>query len=242
MTWENSTWDQSDWQGLTPAQVDELWVRVGNLETNISIEYATHADLAGVSDDVATLEASTNLQSDALTASFSGLQSTVSDLQAYVATIDTDEKFIWHHNSGNMSEMVSSLPLTIPYQFRVLYSVALPDLKAGDLVEAYVTFEVSNNTTWNVVMCGRYISLADTISQTNGLRLSEAATMNVSLDMHHDIHHDFASWIVPNDMSGKRINAVIYAARTGEDGTQFLDVEQGYGRLFVKVTRKKVIE
>jgi len=171
---------------------------------------------------------------------FEALQARVSMLENLQMPLTPTGPSIWHSNSGNGSELATQLNIHT-VQKEVIYSVALPDLYGGDVVEAYGTFEVTNPYPYNI-MVGRLIILADSPSATTGIELSEAATRNISPNMHHDHIQDFAQYKVPQDVSGKYVNLISYSAASRSVSTSRAKVEQDYGRLFVKVYRVHIME
>lgn len=139
---------------------------------------------------------------------------------------------IWHANSGNSSELVTQLPEGAVK--KVVFSIALPALAVGDLVEAHASFEVTNPYAFNI-MVGRQLRIADAASAVNGIELSEAATRNISPNMHHDHIQDFGSYVVTDAMVGRFVNFIAYTGSTAYSSGDAAVVEQDYGRLFVKV-------
>lgn len=139
---------------------------------------------------------------------------------------------IWHSNSGNSSELVSTLPAGAVK--KVVYSIALPDLSPGDLVEAHATFEVTNPYSFNI-MVGRQLRIANAASAVNGIELSEAATRNISPNMHHDHIQDFGTFVATTAMAGRFVNFVAYSGSSAYSAGDAAIVEQDYGRMFVKV-------
>jgi hypothetical protein len=153
--------------------------------------------------------------------------------------------FVWHANSGHDGELVTSLPVTpnSPYTFKTIYSIALPTLYAGDLLQAFALAQFTNDTNLEWVMAATYITLGTSPTDTNLVgRISEAKGRNVGrITTHHDPHPDFASYVVPENVEGLYLNFVGYAGHVNGTG-QLLDVDQGYGRLFATVTRAAVVE
>jgi hypothetical protein len=157
-------------------------------------------------------------------------------LEERVAALEARK--IWMANSGNSSERINTLPLTqgSPYTRRSVFSIELPELKAGDVISARGTFEVTNDNAYNV-MAARLLLIGDTGGATTGTDISEAAGFNVTPAMHHGVIMDFGSYVVPADLpAGKRLNMVAYAAASAApvSGAE-ITVEQDYGRLEVMV-------
>lgn len=139
---------------------------------------------------------------------------------------------IWMAGSGDNSELVTQLPKGAIH--KVVYSIALPDLNAGDVIEAHATFEATNPYTYNM-MVGRYLLLATSDSSVIGTEISEAATRNITPGMHHDHIQDFGTFLVTDAMSGMFVNFVAYCDAQAATSGHAAVVEQDYGRLFVKV-------
>lgn len=136
------------------------------------------------------------------------------------------------------SEVWSSIAITktYPWAYRVLYTVALPDLYAGDLVEARVTYQLTNPYPFNV-MSARFLAISDHATNATLYThfVSRPAGRNITDNMHHDVIHDFGTFRVPSFMSGKHLVLIVYAASSASTSGQALQVNQNYGRLEVKV-------
>lgn len=150
---------------------------------------------------------------------------------------------IWHKNSGNKSELTNRLYLSYSsgYRFEALYTIPLPTLYPGDLVEMHGTFEVTNPHKYNV-MCARYLVITDNPKDIHGIHVSEAAGRNVTRNMHHDVHQDFGTYKVTETMEGKHAVMVAYAASSRAGPTNVIWVEQDYGRMYAKVFRAGILE
>src|SRR4051794_32905158 len=59
-----------------------------------------------------------------------------------------------HYTTGPNAELVPAITRVtrVPYKFTTLYSLKLPDLKAGDVVQAHGQFEVTNDLGFNVMI------------------------------------------------------------------------------------------
>lgn len=147
--------------------------------------------------------------------------------------------FIWHANSGNSSERVTFLPVPAigtNYQTRVIFSIQLPTIAVGDLLEAHSSFEVTNNSSTQHVMVGRWMTLAPSSIATTGIDISEAAVRNVSKSsMHHDVVADHASYVATMELTGKYLNLVAYSGAELARYNDVITVEQDYGRMFVTI-------
>lgn len=145
---------------------------------------------------------------------------------------------IWWKNTGDFSEKRTTLPVNSTKH--VIYSVALPDLKAGDLIDVRATFEITNPYSFNV-MVGRQLILGDGHLSVTGSEISEAATRNITPGMHHDHIQDFGTYLVPSDMTGKHITVVAWSGSSAANSTHNVILEQDYGRLEVKVFPSSMI-
>lgn len=143
------------------------------------------------------------------------------------------------------AEQWSSIAITktYPWAYRVLYSVPLPDLYAGDVIDARVTYQLTNPYPFNV-MSARFLAISD--SPTNATLytdlVSRPAGRNITDNMHHDIIHDFGTFRVPSFMSGKYLVLIVYAASSASTSGQALQVNRNYGRLEVKIFPKDLIQ
>lgn len=143
--------------------------------------------------------------------------------------------WIWFDNTGNQSERISELSLATDK--KVVYSIPLPPLVEGDIIDAHATFEVTNDLGFNV-MVGRQLVISSTPDGVSGIEVSEAATRNVTPNMHHDHIQDFGSAVWNRREGAYFLNLVAYAgASLHEDSAGALRVEQDYGRLSVTIFR-----
>ncbi len=141
---------------------------------------------------------------------------------------------IRHWNTGNGSELVTSLPITTgqPYSFRVVFSQAVTDLRAGDILQILSEFEATNDEGYNC-MIGCYVILATSAAATSGTEITEASGYNITPAMHHGMMTKVGTLIVPDSLAEGYVNVVAYAASTAAGTGDVLTVEQDYGRLSV---------
>jgi hypothetical protein len=139
--------------------------------------------------------------------------------------------FLWHANSGNLSEKVSKLYLGFA-NAKVVFSLALPSLNAGDLIQAWASCEVTNDLKVNV-MVARCLKLSTSPTGTFGTEISEGAARNITPGNHHDVIQDFGSYQMTSGSYPLFLNFVVWADRTGRLATDFVKVAQDYGRLMV---------
>lgn len=158
--------------------------------------------------------------------------------QPAIIASNTNDFSVWHGEDAG--ERYTHLPIHNPpqcYEFRSIYSVELPPLKAGDVIVAHTNFEITNHYSY-VIVVGRYIVLGDNPDDVLNLRIGKAAGRNILPEMHHDDKGQSASYVVPEDMTGKFVNVVTYAgSMLTPDSNQRAVIEQGYGGLFVQVLR-----
>jgi hypothetical protein len=126
-----------------------------------------------------------------------------------------------------------------PYQYYVLYSLPLPDIKAGDMIEAFCQFQMTHieaNADARY-MVGKFLMIGDSPTDAALLKpkLNSPTALNIErLRVHEPIHH-FGDYIAPQDLTGKHLNAVVYSQRLGAAGNGTIRVDQGYGHLSVKI-------
>lgn len=145
-------------------------------------------------------------------------------------------KALWKTgNSGNNSELVTSLPMGDVK--KVIYSL---DLNTGDSIQindelvANASFEVTTNETVYNTKCAKQLILATSAAATTGTEISEPDAKNVTPDVHHDVHNAQGT-ISISDTSKHYLNLVAWA--DSSSGTQALVVEQDYGRLNYQIFR-----
>ncbi len=143
--------------------------------------------------------------------------------------------WVWFDNTGSESERVSELAISM--ERRVVYTIQLPPLQEGDLIDARATFEVTNPTDFNVLV-GRQLIISDTPDGISGIELSEAAARNVTPDMHHDHIQDFGSMVWEGESGTFHLNLVAHAGASSEEAVgETVTVEPDYGRLAVTIIR-----
>lgn len=132
-------------------------------------------------------------------------------------------------NTGSFSEQVTSLPVTSDGSAkRVVFSQQV-SVRAGDVILVLAKFEITNPYQYNI-MGARYTLLCNSAGATNGTEITEAASMNVTPAIHHDIHVDVGTMTVANGGT-KYINVIAWAAASSPGANDALVVEQDYGRL-----------
>lgn len=182
-------------------------------------------------------------------AEFNALEARLAAIEAVVNQPPPDPNdflpigLVWHQNSGNNSEKVTSLPISgVQFPtYHVVYSIQLPTIFAGDLIEAFATFEVTNPYPGLDIMICRVLRIGDAATSTTGTEISEEAGQNVPYSVHHGTYPDFGSIRGVPSMSEKYVNFIACANIYGHAG-KAVAVEQDYGRLIVKVTRAAALE
>lgn len=148
---------------------------------------------------------------------------------------------MWTNNSGNNSELVAQLPLVPASTRMVVFSLPLPDLAVGDVVQAFGSFGATNPELYNV-MVGKYLVIASSAGATTGIEVSEASTRNITPDMHHDAVQSYGSYKVTSALINRFLNYIAYTAANPAQAGDYVAVEPDYGRLFVNVLRAAELE
>ncbi len=156
--------------------------------------------------------------------------------------------FIWQKNTGNTSEQFSQMIIAgringvnQPIYFYAIYSIQLPEIFEGDLIEVDASFECTQDTGENVMVCRHIHICASATATSGGIEVSESACRNVTPGMHHDHIQDFGSIRGTPAMSNKFVNFIAYANHYELRG-HAVKIEPDYGRMTVKVTRAAAME
>jgi hypothetical protein len=150
--------------------------------------------------------------------------------------------------TGDNSELVTSIPVTYGklgincdpgsmYAFRVVYSMLLEDIKAGDVISFISQGQVSNKLLYNV-MVGCYTILGGA-KDTTGIKLTKAATTNLNPERHHHEYLDAGFYKFDEDLDKIFINTIWYSASTAAKAGASLKVEPNYGNLQVMLFKKE---
>lgn len=132
------------------------------------------------------------------------------------------------------AERVDTLPLSNPETMRVVQSVKLDTLRAGDVLIVHGDIEATNDCGYNVAL-GTYIILAPTdtsIARSTDAVLSPAAGFNISANMHHGLASRSGALVITRDIPDAHINLVAYS-QSSVLTCGGLKVERGYGQLVV---------
>jgi hypothetical protein len=148
-----------------------------------------------------------------------------------------------HYTTGPRAELVDSITRVSkpPYRFTTLYSLKLPDLKIGDVVQAHSQFEVTNDLGFNVMIAhAMLVHGKETVvvegDKPDGQVISEYAGENVTPDMHHAFRTLAGSFAASAD-GDAWLSVLIYAASDSPKPGDEIKVERGYGGLRAIVFR-----
>jgi hypothetical protein len=133
--------------------------------------------------------------------------------------------------SGNdyisTQEWVSNLMLTnsSPYNFQTVYSVTIPNVQMGNVIDCNAQVEVTNNLGYTVQI-DRVIAYG-TVNDSYPVSDQPITAGNVTSDMHHlPINWN---WRVKNASGTVTISLDLAAASTSAGTGAYVTVEQGYG-------------
>jgi hypothetical protein len=148
-----------------------------------------------------------------------------------------------HYSTGRNAELVKSITRvkTAPYKFTTLYSLKLPGLRAGDVVQAQCQLEVTNDLGFNVMIAhAMLVHRKETIvvhgERPEGQVISEYAGENVTPDMHHGFRTLAGSFTADAD-GDAWLSTLIYSASDSPKPGDRIKVERGYGGLRAVVFR-----
>ena len=148
-----------------------------------------------------------------------------------------------HYTTGPNAELVPTIvpARKAPYKFTTLYSLKLPGLRTGDVVQAHGQFEVTNNLGVPVMIAhGMLVHRKKTVvvqaDQPDGQVVSEYAGENVTPDMHHGFRTLAGSFAATAD-GDVWPSVIIYSAAQAPKAGDVIKVERGYGGLRAIVFR-----
>ncbi len=138
------------------------------------------------------------------------------------------------------TEAVEELDINTPTPV-VIYSVFIPSMKVGDILNITSEFEVTNASVSQAggdgyrVTVGSSMIIADSAVATTGTIIDQDKSYIVTTDMHHSVIVKALNYRVDTVMTDKYINVVAYADDPDDDSSpgEFLVVEQNYGHLDV---------
>lgn len=139
-----------------------------------------------------------------------------------------------HYNSGNDSEKVSTLPVPIAADEthkRVIFSLIVPELAAGDILQVMSEFQVTNDLGYNV-MCMSQVILAENENAVVGREITEANGRNVTPAAHHDSFPKVGSLTVDTEGT-KYVNVVAWCAASNAEPGASVTIDADYGRLSI---------
>jgi len=150
---------------------------------------------------------------------------------------------IRYYNSGNSSEKITSLPITVssPYTKKVVYSVYVGDLVPGDIVLALTDFEATNDHSYNVMIASQIYLASSDLTTTIDAEISEASGFNITPNMHHGVVSRSGALAISDSLTSKYINVLAYAASSAASSGDTLTIEQDYGRLVVFILHPIII-
>jgi hypothetical protein len=147
-----------------------------------------------------------------------------------------------HYTTASGGELVPSVSLAHnPYRFTTLYSLKLPGLRKGNVVQAHCQLEVTNDLGFNVQLAHAMLFHRKETIVTHGARpdgriLCEYAGENITPEMHHGFRSLIGSLAVPDD-GDAWVSVLIYAASDAAMPGATVRVEKGYGGLRAIVFR-----
>ena len=162
---------------------------------------------------------------------------------AAAPTSDEQRPRVDHYATGPNAELVPTITRVqkTPYRFTTLYSLKLPDLKIGDVVQAHSQFEITDDLGFNVMIAhAMLVHDKETIAihgqRPEGQVISEYAGENVTPDMHHGFRTLAGSFAATSD-GDAWLSVVIYSASDSPKPGDVIKVERGYGGLRAIVVR-----
>ncbi len=117
-------------------------------------------------------------------------------------------------NSGMRSEQVNCFDSTPdhqpPFEYKVVFSVRLTNVKAGQILQYFVNSEVTNEWQGSRMMWGNYTVLSDSPTGLTGTRVSNGNGFNFDYWDHHAAWSDGAYYQFPRDYDEVWLNVVGY--------------------------------
>ena len=148
-----------------------------------------------------------------------------------------------HYTTPAKAELVPAVRLAAnPYRYTTLYSLKLPGLLKGDVVQAHCQFEATNDIGVRVMLAhamlfhSKETIVAHGPPPSKGWIISEYAGENITPDMHHAFRTLVGSLEVPVDGDGW-LSVVIYASPLVARHGGKVELEKGYGGLRAIVFR-----
>lgn len=149
-----------------------------------------------------------------------------------------------HYATPANGELIGKLVLGTQkkYRFSTLYSLKLPELRKGDVVQAHAQFEVTNDLRVPVSIAHAMLVHAkktivkDDPTQSKDRRLCEYAGEWLTPEMHHGFRTLMGSFAATAD-GDAWVSVVIYSVANEELAGRTLTVEKNYGGLRAIVFR-----
>lgn len=130
-----------------------------------------------------------------------------------------------HFKTPNRAEKYTSLPIN--GEARAVYSLSLPNLKAGDVIIATGEAEfTTNDTIYNTGVFSRLL-LSTAYKGVTGYEITEANGRNITPATHHDTHTKTGSIIVPYD-GDYWLNFVSYAKSSSSSLDIKIELDYGH--------------
>lgn len=140
-----------------------------------------------------------------------------------------------HHDTGDRSELVTSLPvlrIATKDEKRVVFSQEI-ELTEGQVLLAVAEFQITNDLGVNVFVASQIV-LSEGPGVVTGREITAANGENVTPDMHHGQQTKSGTYqSTATDTGVRYVNVVVWAAASRAGTGQRLRVDQGYGRLSV---------
>jgi hypothetical protein len=133
----------------------------------------------------------------------------------------------------DISENVTQLDIYTTAK-KVIYSVAIPQINANQVLQMTAAFEATNPYTYNV-MIGSAIFLSDSATSTAGIILDPGNAYNITPGNHHGVVVKARNWQAPFSYINKFVNVVAWAASVNASPGHMLTIEQQYGHLDVYI-------
>jgi hypothetical protein len=148
-----------------------------------------------------------------------------------------------HYATPAGAELIATLPLTgLEYRYSTLYSLKVPALRQGDVVQAHAQFQVSNGLGFSVMLAHamvlhpRRTIVQHDPKQSKDQRLCEYAGQNITPEMEHGFRSLMGSFAADED-GDAWVSVIVYAATMIPRPGQKLAVKKGYGGLRAIVYR-----
>lgn len=149
------------------------------------------------------------------------------------ATLGMPEVF----NSGNASELITTLKVTKPPAAAVIKAVFCIDLGTppvgGDVLDATGSVEVTNDLGFNVAV-ETHLMFTTSCTATDGGDISENSGMNDTPSLHHLFLMQAGTIIVETGNSRQFVVLLIQSASTAAQPTSTITINTEHGREAVK--------